>query len=241
MAEPQTSVRHALERSKADAGGIWTPGGLSPTTVFKTVALDHSATHPYIRHTNWDPGSFYHADGSLSKPRFAFRLGLGYKTFPRLLLLRCNAGDVPRKCNRLDNGQVRIPRAKAIVFHQIEKIVVSGNQIRRTRGNRQVDIRLVLRIARQRDGPRNARDQEKSPANSIDLTNDSIHSRVSPGNLRRVSGRVNTSAISARISALILRFAFPSSTTRRHAPAGPSGRAAPCRNTMQSKTASGVI
>jgi hypothetical protein len=26
--------------------GIRTPGGLSPTTVFKTVALDHSATHP---------------------------------------------------------------------------------------------------------------------------------------------------------------------------------------------------
>jgi hypothetical protein len=27
-------------------GGIRTPGGLSPTAVFKTAALDHSATHP---------------------------------------------------------------------------------------------------------------------------------------------------------------------------------------------------
>ena len=29
-------------------GGIRTPGGLSPTAVFKTAALDHSATHPKI-------------------------------------------------------------------------------------------------------------------------------------------------------------------------------------------------
>jgi hypothetical protein len=27
-------------------GGIRTPGGLAPTAVFKTAALDHSATHP---------------------------------------------------------------------------------------------------------------------------------------------------------------------------------------------------
>ena len=27
-------------------GGIRTPGGVAPTTVFKTVAIDRSATHP---------------------------------------------------------------------------------------------------------------------------------------------------------------------------------------------------
>lgn len=29
-------------------GGIRTPGRLSPTAVFKTAALDHSATHPIV-------------------------------------------------------------------------------------------------------------------------------------------------------------------------------------------------
>jgi hypothetical protein len=28
-------------------GGIRTPGGLAPPTVFKTVAIDHSATSPH--------------------------------------------------------------------------------------------------------------------------------------------------------------------------------------------------
>jgi hypothetical protein len=28
-------------------GGIRTPGGLAPPTVFKTVAIDHSATSPF--------------------------------------------------------------------------------------------------------------------------------------------------------------------------------------------------
>ena len=29
-------------------GGIRTPGGVAPTTVFKTVAIDRSATHPKL-------------------------------------------------------------------------------------------------------------------------------------------------------------------------------------------------
>src|SRR5688572_19118704 len=29
-------------------GGIRTPGGLAPSAVFKTAALDHSATHPVV-------------------------------------------------------------------------------------------------------------------------------------------------------------------------------------------------
>lgn len=29
-------------------GGIRTPGGLAPSTVFKTVAIDRSATHPKL-------------------------------------------------------------------------------------------------------------------------------------------------------------------------------------------------
>lgn len=32
-------------------GGIRTPGGVAPTTVFKTVAIDRSATHPELHHT----------------------------------------------------------------------------------------------------------------------------------------------------------------------------------------------
>ena len=32
-------------------GGIRTPGGVAPTTVFKTVAIDRSATHPKLHHT----------------------------------------------------------------------------------------------------------------------------------------------------------------------------------------------
>ena len=32
-------------------GGIRTPGGVAPTTVFKTVAIDRSATHPKLHRT----------------------------------------------------------------------------------------------------------------------------------------------------------------------------------------------
>lgn len=35
-----------LHKRTCGWGGIRTPGGLSPTAVFKTAALDHSATHP---------------------------------------------------------------------------------------------------------------------------------------------------------------------------------------------------
>ncbi len=33
-------------------GGIRTPGGISPTAVFKTAAIDHSATHPKALYLN---------------------------------------------------------------------------------------------------------------------------------------------------------------------------------------------
>jgi len=36
------------DERKCGWGGIRTPGGLSPTAVFKTAALDHSATHPTL-------------------------------------------------------------------------------------------------------------------------------------------------------------------------------------------------
>ena len=35
-----------LDRPAGGRGGIRTHGGLSPTAVFKTAALNHSATHP---------------------------------------------------------------------------------------------------------------------------------------------------------------------------------------------------
>ena len=41
---PQAAGRGKTKKS--GWGGIRTPGGLSPTAVFKTAALDHSATHP---------------------------------------------------------------------------------------------------------------------------------------------------------------------------------------------------
>jgi integrase len=41
---PQAAERGKTKKS--GWGGIRTPGGLSPTAVFKTAALDHSATHP---------------------------------------------------------------------------------------------------------------------------------------------------------------------------------------------------
>ncbi len=45
---PRTSLPHAGEglHHGSGWGEIRTPGGLSPTAVFKTAALDHSATHP---------------------------------------------------------------------------------------------------------------------------------------------------------------------------------------------------
>jgi hypothetical protein len=38
--------RQVANPKKSGWGGIRTPGGISPTAVFKTAALDHSATHP---------------------------------------------------------------------------------------------------------------------------------------------------------------------------------------------------
>ncbi len=40
------SETHAANRRESGWERIRTPGGLSPTAVFKTAALDHSATHP---------------------------------------------------------------------------------------------------------------------------------------------------------------------------------------------------
>ncbi len=39
-------IPEILVRAGSGWGGIRTPGGLSPTSVFKTDAIDHSATHP---------------------------------------------------------------------------------------------------------------------------------------------------------------------------------------------------
>jgi hypothetical protein len=47
MPRGRVTHNHATPREiKNGWGGIRTPGGLSPTAVFKTAALDHSATHP---------------------------------------------------------------------------------------------------------------------------------------------------------------------------------------------------
>ena len=40
------AVRHGLALENGGWGGIRTHGGLAPTAVFKTAALNHSATHP---------------------------------------------------------------------------------------------------------------------------------------------------------------------------------------------------
>ena len=44
--EPNLSGLDLAERDDGGWGGIRTHGGLSPTAVFKTAALNHSATHP---------------------------------------------------------------------------------------------------------------------------------------------------------------------------------------------------
>ena len=45
---PYTSgpVLRPADSSRSGWGGIRTPGGLSPSAVFKTAAIVHSATHP---------------------------------------------------------------------------------------------------------------------------------------------------------------------------------------------------
>ena len=42
---------HGMSDITGGWGGIRTPGGVAPTTVFKTVAIDRSATHPKLHHT----------------------------------------------------------------------------------------------------------------------------------------------------------------------------------------------
>ena len=42
---------HGMSNIPGGWGGIRTPGGVAPTTVFKTVAIDRSATHPKLHHT----------------------------------------------------------------------------------------------------------------------------------------------------------------------------------------------
>ena len=39
---------HGMSDIPGGWGGIRTPGGVAPTTVFKTVAIDRSATHPKL-------------------------------------------------------------------------------------------------------------------------------------------------------------------------------------------------
>ena len=39
---------HGMSNFTGGWGGIRTPGGVAPTTVFKTVAIDRSATHPKL-------------------------------------------------------------------------------------------------------------------------------------------------------------------------------------------------
>ena len=39
---------HGMHHIPGGWGGIRTPGGVAPTTVFKTVAIDRSATHPKL-------------------------------------------------------------------------------------------------------------------------------------------------------------------------------------------------
>ena len=39
-------VREDLPIASGGEGGIRTPGKLAPTTVFKTIAINHSATSP---------------------------------------------------------------------------------------------------------------------------------------------------------------------------------------------------
>ena len=39
---------HGMSNIPGGWGGIRTPGGVAPTTVFKTVAIDRSATHPKL-------------------------------------------------------------------------------------------------------------------------------------------------------------------------------------------------
>jgi hypothetical protein len=44
-------IIHKYYNMSGGEGGIRTPGGLSPTAVFKTAAIDHSATSPKL--ANW--------------------------------------------------------------------------------------------------------------------------------------------------------------------------------------------
>ena len=41
-------IYHGISNFSGGWGGIRTPGGVAPTTVFKTVAIDRSATHPKL-------------------------------------------------------------------------------------------------------------------------------------------------------------------------------------------------
>ena len=47
---PQPDRENAFARASGGAGGIRTHGGLAPTAVFKTAALNHSATAPSVMH-----------------------------------------------------------------------------------------------------------------------------------------------------------------------------------------------
>ena len=41
-------IYHGISNFNGGWGGIRTPGGVAPTTVFKTAAFDRSATHPKL-------------------------------------------------------------------------------------------------------------------------------------------------------------------------------------------------
>src|SRR5512135_2226530 len=70
-------------------------------------------------------------------------------------------GDLLQQGDRVENREIGIPLVKLLVLHQVEKVVISTDEIASPSGDCEVDIGLILGIVRYLDRPWHVADHDR--------------------------------------------------------------------------------
>jgi len=108
---------------------------------------------------------------------------------------------------------------------KIQNVVVPAHEVARTRGDREIDVRLVLGIPVEMEDARHFRGEHGSLLEFRKKSTDSLVRQCR--NFRCTRGRASTSRTSAKISWDTHSSITSDSTRRRHAPAALSRLAVP--------------